>query len=40
MIIRLKEKEFMILMPQDAHMPSIAIDKPSYVKKVVVKVSV
>ena len=38
--IRLKEKEFMILMPQDAHMPSIAIDKPSYVKKVVVKVSV
>ena len=37
---KLKEKDFLILMPKDAHMPSIAIDKSEYVKKVVVKVSV
>lgn len=36
--IHLKEKEFVILMPRDAHMPSIEVDEPSYVKKVVVKV--
>lgn len=36
--IELKEKEFMILTPQDAHMPMITIDQPCYVKKVVVKV--
>ncbi len=28
----------MILMPKDAHMPSIAVDSPSFVKKVVLKV--
>lgn len=38
--ILLKEKEFMILFPEDAHKPSIAIDSPAYVKKVVVKVRV
>lgn len=38
--ITLKEKEFAIFKPEDAHMPSISIDKPSYVKKVVVKVLV
>ena len=30
--------EYMILMPKDVHMPSIAVDSPSYVKKVVLKV--
>lgn len=36
--ITLKEKEFTILFPEDAHAPSIAIANPTYVKKVVVKV--
>lgn len=36
----LKEEEFMILYPQDAHMPSIAAEKESYVKKVVIKVHI
>lgn len=30
--------EYMILLPKDVHMPSIAVDSPNYVKKVVVKV--
>lgn len=30
--------DFLIFMPQDAHMPCIAIDEPEYVKKAVVKV--
>lgn len=30
--------EYMILMPKDAHMPSIAVDSPSFVKKVVLKI--
>lgn len=34
------EREFVIFCPSDAHMPSIAIDTPNYVKKVVVKVAV
>ncbi len=38
--IELPEGTFVILYPQDAHKPSIAIDKPSIVKKVVVKVAV
>lgn len=33
-----KENDFIIFMPEDAHMPCIAIDSPSYVKKAVVKV--
>lgn len=36
----LKEEEFMILYPQDAHMPSISSKTQSHVKKVVVKVRV
>jgi YhcH/YjgK/YiaL family protein len=36
--INLKEKEFMILNPVDAHKPSISKKISSYVKKVVVKV--
>ncbi len=32
--------EFMLLYPEDAHMPCIAIDAPSAVKKVVVKIAV
>jgi len=30
--------EYMILTPKDVHMPSIAVDSPSFVKKVVLKV--
>lgn len=32
--------EFVIFMPEDAHMPCMSIDKPQYVKKAVVKVRV
>ena len=34
----LKKGEFLILYPNDAHKPSIAIDNPKRVKKAVVKV--
>ena len=37
--LTLKENDFLILYPQDVHMPQICIDKPSYVKKAVVKVA-
>ena len=36
--VKVRENEFIIFTPNDAHMPSIAVDKPSYVKKVVIKV--
>jgi len=36
--VKLKEGEFVILTPRDVHMPSIYINEPSFVKKVVVKV--
>ncbi|MDD3436591.1 MAG: YhcH/YjgK/YiaL family protein [Candidatus Gastranaerophilales bacterium] len=36
--IKLKQKEFAIFTPKDAHAPSIAVDDSNYVKKVVVKV--
>ena len=36
--VHAKENDFIIFMPEDAHMPCIAIDKPEYVKKAVVKV--
>ena len=38
--IELPEGTFVVFYPQDAHKPSIAFDKPSIVKKVVVKVTV
>lgn len=38
--ITVKQGEFVIFMPQDAHMPSIAVNQPERVKKVVVKVAV
>lgn len=38
--LELSESQFLIFYPNDAHKPSIAIDKPSIVKKVVVKVAV
>lgn len=38
--VELKENEFVILPPQDAHMPMIALGTPTNVKKVVVKVKV
>ena len=34
----IKEKEFLVLYPNDAHKPSIATELPSYVKKIVVKI--
>lgn len=33
------EGEFVIFYPEDGHKPCIAVDKPSYVKKVVLKVA-
>ena len=36
--IKLKEGEFAIFTNKDVHMPSIAVENPSYVKKVVIKV--
>ena len=38
--VELPEGTFVVFYPQDAHKPSIAFDKPSIVKKVVVKVAV
>lgn len=36
--IELQENEFAIFTPEDAHMPCIAVNEPSYVRKAVVKV--
>ncbi|MFA7659340.1 MAG: YhcH/YjgK/YiaL family protein [Candidatus Gastranaerophilaceae bacterium] len=36
--IDMKEKDFAIFTPKDAHMPSIAVKTPSFVRKAVVKV--
>lgn len=38
--LKLKEGDFMIFFPQDAHKPSISIDSKTTVKKVVVKVAI
>jgi len=38
--LRLDEQHFMILFPQDGHMPSIAVAGPEKVRKVVVKIPV
>lgn len=38
--VNLRSNEFVILNPQDAHMPSVAVNSPSNVKKAVVKVLV
>lgn len=38
--IRLDDQYFMILFPQDGHMPSIAVAEPQKVRKVVVKIPV
>ena len=35
--ITMKEKEFLILYPNDAHKPSVSIKTPIYVKKIVIK---
>lgn len=37
-VIILKEKEFAVFTPNDAHMPSIAVKTANFVRKVVVKV--
>lgn len=36
--IKAKEGDFIVFTPQDAHMPSMSIDKPSLVKKAVIKI--
>ncbi len=38
--INMNENDFIILYPQDVHMPQIAVSTPSYVKKAVVKISI
>lgn len=38
--IKAKAGDFLVFFPQDAHMPSIAANEPSYVKKAVVKIRV
>jgi YhcH/YjgK/YiaL family protein len=38
--LRLNAQYFMILFPQDGHMPSIAVTEPEKVRKVVVKIPV
>lgn len=38
--IKLKAEEYVIFTPQDVHMPSIAIEEPAFVKKVVLKILV
>ena len=38
--ITVKEREFAIFYPADAHMPSIAVQEPNFVRKVIVKVLV
>lgn len=38
--VKLNAEEFVILTPQDAHMPSINVENPAYVKKVVLKIAV
>lgn len=38
--VKLKAQEFAIFTINDAHMPSIAVETPSFVRKVVVKVSI
>lgn len=37
--INMKEGYFVIFTPQDAHMPSIAVEQPKNIKKVVIKVA-
>lgn len=39
-VITLKEREYAIFMPNDVHMPSLQVNEPSSVRKVVVKVLV
>ena len=38
--VKLKKNQFMMLFPEDAHQPCMAVGKPEQVKKIVVKVRV
>ena len=38
--IRLKEGMFLILFPEDAHLPGCSIDKPGRVKKIIAKIKI
>ena len=39
-LVKLKSGYFVLLFPEDAHMPSLAIENPKPVKKVVIKIAV
>jgi biofilm protein TabA len=39
-MVRLESGNFMLLFPEDAHMPGLVIDTPRPVKKVVVKIAI
>lgn len=38
--VKAKEGDFLVFLPQDAHMPCICVDNPRYVKKAVVKIKI
>lgn len=37
-LLHVREREFAVFYPQDAHMPCIAVDSPAPVRKVIVKI--
>ena len=39
-LVSMPSGTFMLLLPEDAHMPGLAVDAPSPVKKIVVKIAV
>ncbi|NSW90390.1 MAG: YhcH/YjgK/YiaL family protein [Firmicutes bacterium] len=39
-LLKVEKGTFMVLFPEDAHMPCIAVDRPGKVKKIVIKVKV
>ena len=39
-IINLQSGSFTLLLPEDAHMPGLAMDKPRAIRKIVIKISV
>ncbi len=38
--VHAKEGDFVVFLPEDAHMPCICVNEPSYVKKAVVKIKI
>jgi YhcH/YjgK/YiaL family protein len=39
-LVTLRSGSFVLLLPEDAHMPGMAVDSPAPVKKIVIKISV